>query len=63
MQRVMDMHRDAAYGIDRDDCPDYLLARCLRRGPGTRRFELGEELMATATRRSRCWRPPAPSGC
>jgi ribonucleoside-diphosphate reductase alpha chain len=30
MLRVMDMHRDAAYAIDRDNCPDYLWRAAVR---------------------------------
>ena len=64
MLRVMSMHRDAAYGIDRDQrCPRRdALPRRLRR-TGTTPSRLGDASTATATRRPRCSRPPAPSAC
>ena len=59
MLRVMRMHRDAAYEIDRDHCPSDALPRRVR-GLGRGRRSSASST-ATATRRPPCSRRPAPS--
>ena len=59
MLRVMRMHRDAAYAIDRDAVPDRPLPRRVR-GLG-RRGRASARRTATATRRRPCSRRPGPS--
>jgi ribonucleoside-diphosphate reductase alpha chain len=58
MLRVIGKHREACEDIDPRRCP----TRCSTppRPPGTRRSRSAPST-ASATRRPRCWRPPAPS--
>ena len=58
MLRVMQMHRDAVEKIDRRCAPQYLKDAAAQLWDDVVQMGAG---MASATRKPRCWRRPAPS--